>query len=711
MARKIPDRGTTKVLVDVVAEAEPGQADDQRPEMVAYLFDANDRLCAQAPVADGQAEVELAADSSARGQMTVVVGPRLEQDEQVTRQALIRRNGVESFIHAEPGDRPLTTSVVVDRTRWRCWLRRCSVGGTLAKRLLSGGEVIEFPVPGATVHVWEVTPIRWIAERLTPVQFSTIHAAMLNPQPLPPEPDPWQLHDAGPQPSWGGLMVAASEPTIAALDLHRGAVSNLRRLPVTASSGQLRSTVLALPDDVLQWLICRHFPWLVTKTEIARARTDHCGHFSANLWLGCRSSANLYFTATIDLWFGLELRIYAPTPVACHTHWNLPCGAQVNLLTTSPFAPLGAPCPPVDAPEGYVLMRALGNVPLSRIRGTSTVLASSTTTDNLGLVADEYGAGLDAPFGGTVRPRLEFDPALRAGGLAVYYRMSYRLGSGAFEPLVGSVDRHYNHKANGTVVTSGYNLGPVVVGPAGSEVINLFEIPPATPPEGTWVYPDPPIDLQNAVFPTAQLPSPIAGGTYGMYQLMIELFDASGAPVELAAAGIEFVVPTTTDPDGTIHTAPASSLGLIDGNRFVMSVRIDNRPVTARLDPVLLDGAGADECGVFRYAPPRAGTVSIPFTAAHPADFALYSFGLTRGTTWLTPPTGGGRVSAATNPATTTRSVAQLLAHPDGQWCDIAGFAENLYVSAMATDGWSRQGQYDQGPQLAAFVLAPQALE
>ena len=355
-------------------------------------------------------------------------------------------------------------------------------------------------------------------------------------------------------------------------------------------------------------------------------------------------------------------------------------------------------------------MRALGNVPLSRIRGTSAALAATTTAANLGLVADEYGAGLDAPFGGTVLPRLEFDPVLRGQGRATYYRMSYRAGeSGPFVPLTGSVDRKYNHLANAELVTSPYNLGPVVVGPPGQEVTNLFEIPPASPPTGSWVYPDPPIDLANAICPTAVLPTEIAGGSHGIHQLRVELFDAVGHRVDLAAEQIAFVVPTVTDPDGTIHTAPATDLGLVDQDGFVMSLHVDNRPTTASLGPVRLDGAAADDCGVFRYLEPAQGSVEVGWTASQPGDFALYSFTLTRATTALTPPTGSGRVGPATSPASTAMSVAALLTHGDGQRCDIAGFAEELRVYAMATDGWSRQSQYDSGPALAAFVLAPQA--
>ena len=318
-----------------------------------------------------------------------------------------------------------------------------------------------------------------------------------------------------------------------------------------------------------------------------------------------------------------------------------------------------------------------------------------------------YYPGLDSPFGGNVLPRVEFDSSLRALNKAMYYQISFRKGtSGAFSPLVGSIDRKYNHFVGPDLVTSVYNLGPKVV----NGVPNLFEIPPALPIEGDWAFPNPPVDLANAQFPTTVLPlspPPPAEGTHGKYQLKLDLFDSNGGPVDILAAGIRYFVPTTQDPDGTIHTADAASIGLVSGNSFIMTVHIDNRKTSgALLDPAL-DLHLADQCGVFRYLPGPAGTVTIPYTATHPDNFATYSYRLSRGATPLSPPTTSGKVSGATNPATVSMSVLSLLTQPDGTLCDTAGFAEDLYVAAAATDGWSRLSAYDSNPPPRAFVLAP----
>ena len=96
-------------------------------------------------------------------------------------------------------------------------------------------------------------------------------------------------------------------------------------------------------------------------------------------------------------------------------------------------------------------------------------------------------------------------------------------------------------------MTSVYNLGPKVV----NGVPNLFEIPPALPPQGDWAFPNPPVDLANAQFPTTVLPlspPPPPEGTHGKYQLKLDLFDSNGAPVNIVAAGIRYFVPTPRIP-------------------------------------------------------------------------------------------------------------------------------------------------------------------
>jgi hypothetical protein len=588
---------------------------------------------------------------------------------------------------------------------------------------------VDHPVCNATVQVWEVDPIHILVPKLSPAQIAKISEYLLNPQPLPPGPDPGPERIASlsrfsasevafnPQPdppgdlfrNVGRLEVARPLPTLQAFSVASPEFEPVHRAALSGNLDVVRQSLLSISESALRYLICYLFPLLVTKRLVATLKTDRCGHFSGFIFLSCNETADLYFTASVKIIFGIEIPIYQPTPISCYTHWNYQCGTEVTLYTNSPFAPLCAPCPPIDAPENYVLVRALGNVQLNGIYGASPVLSGSTTAANEGLAANLYGTGLDSPFGGNVLPRIEFDSTLRSQNKAMYYQMSFRKGtSGSFAPLIGAIDRKFDHFVGSDLVTSVYNLGPKVV----NGVPNLFEIPPALPPEGDWAYPNPPVDLANAQFPTTVLPAsppPPAEGTHGKYQLKIDLFDSNGAAVNIATAGIRYFVPTTQDPDGTIHTADAASIGLVNGNSFIMTVHVDNRETAgALLDPTL-SGLPPDGCGVFRYELGLSGLVNIPYTAAHPDNFATYSYRLSRGATQLTPPSASGKVSAATNPATISMSVLNLLSQPDGTICDTAGFAEDLYVAALATDGWSRLSGLDSNPPPRAFVLAPKS--
>jgi hypothetical protein len=693
----------SKLSIQVSVTLQKSTGSEAPPTAVAYAFSGARLLTQSAIDAKGMATLSVPASQSSQD-VRVVVGPEISDSNAVTLSELTRRGAQTNFVRVTPGAAELRSEFQIPIEIWPCWIRRCPVQGTLLKRVYSSGVAIDYPVSGAKVGVYEVQPIFYIVANLTDIYLEKIRQYLLNPQPLPPNPP-----DPGPVfARLGQTEIAAPVSTLQQFSAAAPEFESIHRHAITGNLVSLRQALTAVDESALRYLICYLFPEIVTKTLVTTLTTDRCGRFHGSIFLGCNPRVNLYFEAYVTF-FGFPLYIYKPTPVSCYTWWNYACGTEVTLYTNSVFAPLGTPCAPIDAPENYVLFRAIGNIQLNGIYGASNTLA--TTPANIGLAADFYGAGLDAPFGneeGTpIYPRVEFDSSLRASNLAMYYQMSYRKGTtGAFTPLTGEINRKINQFVAGDLVTSVYNLGPKVVG----SVTNLFEIPTGVPASGgDWAFPNPPVDLASAQFPSTDLPAPVTGGTFGDYQLKLDLFDAAGNAVNLAAAGIAYYVPSTVDPDGTIHTVPASTLGLVSGNSFIMTIHIDNRPTAGSLGTPALNGNPADACGVFRYTPGAAGTVTVPYTATHPANFATYSYQLSRGATLLTPPTTSGQVSAATNPATYSASVLSLLTQPDGSVCDVAGFAEDLYVAAMATDGWRRLSVYDRGTFIQAFVLAPQS--
>lgn len=690
---------------------------EKAPQAVAYAYTASGHFIVKAAVdGKGNATLSVPAVQSLR-QIRIVAGPEIRGERQPTLSELTRRGAKEQFVRIEPESKVPLVTLAIPHEIWRCWLRLCFVEGRLLKRVLSGGLPADLPVCNAEIQIWEVEPIEIIIARLPDIEIEKLRRVIINPpapegsivpvHPNPPDPAPFTrlaTHAAH-------LEMAKPAVTQEVRTAHTSsALATLQFTARHANVSELRQALIS-NAAISRLFICELIPLFVTKTLVATTTTDRCGNFEALVFLSCFSrNLNLYFTATVNF-FGAQIPIFNPVPVACHTHWNYQCGTHIMLYTDSILAHCCSPCAPVDAPENYVLFRAIGNIQLNAIYGASTILASSTTGTNIGQIADGAGAGLNAPFGSSssslpILPRIEFDSSLRDLGLAKYYQISYRSGTvGSFSPLIGQIDRHYNHFVGTVLATSVYNLGPKTI-----NSLQLFEIPPSLPPDGDWAFPDPRLDLANAQFPSSNLPAPISGGTHGKYQLKLDLFDSAGNPVNIASAGIAYFVPTNIDPDGTIHTTNASTLGLVSGNSLVVTLHIDNRMTFGALDTPVLDGNLADTCGVFRYTSASdgpAGVVTIPYTATHPDNFATYSYRLSRGAVPLVPPTISGAVSAATNPTTVSTSAKGLLTEPDSSVCDVAGFAEDLYVAAMATNGWARLSEYDSSPPPRSFVLAP----
>jgi hypothetical protein len=138
-------------------------------------------------------------------------------------------------------------------------------------------------------------------------------------------------------------------------------------------------------------------------------------------------------------------------------------------------------------------------------------------------------------------------------------------------------------------------------------------------------------------------------------------------------------------------------------------VEINNQSCVAVLQAPVLNtspATGADTCGVLHYGSTKTTTVSLSFTASHPANYATFSTALVRGVTPLgdpplpTPlPSGPVTAAPAASPITPAPTVANLLGT-----CPTAGFAAEVYVAATMTNGNGRQSQYD-AEALMGFVL------
>ncbi|MCX7378955.1 MAG: hypothetical protein NTY94_19675 [Alphaproteobacteria bacterium] len=710
--------GQREITLDIAAQLE--DRPEGLPPLVAHLFSRSGTLLGL-QVLDKEGRARLPVSIGAEPQaLRVVVAP--EMGKEIDIGEVLRRGGIEQHVALRPGVEKLPPVLfTIDTAAMRFWLGSfCVVRGTLLKQVVSGGITLRLPVCNAAIDIYEVDPWPILLPHLPELEIDRIRDIIDGPWPpidlpIPPRPGP------GPDPSPIRTRAAMlpSPGAIAAFNPQPDpprlveAMPTMLKLAARAPRAVLERALVS-HLDLVRPMLCWLFPRLVTKQKIATVMTDECGHFRTLIWKSRLNpdQPDLYFVARQRIWPGFWATILQPLPVACHTYWNYACGTEVTLVTTHPLAHACPPCPPVVAPNNWVLFMAIGNTSVWRIHG-----ANDTTSLGSGGLDPVKRGLLDGtrPWGGALRPRLEFDASLRSSLGVRFYRVRYKRPTepeSAWRPSTEAVSRHYTQEIGGDLVLQQYPLGPQTVG----ATAHLYEIPPALPPVGQWSIPNAVLDTQSAVIPTnAVAPgvgfdaagAPEGPDQGGLWQISVELFNAAGAQVDPEALGIRWRVPADDDFSGTIATRDAATLGLVDAaaNRMVLTVRVDNNPTLARIGAPTLDGAPAGTaCGVLAYDG-TAGTVATPFQAVQRNGYAAYSFSVLRG--------AGPAVLGAAGTAAT--SIAGPLPVPNGTAaallgsCGIAGFSENLYVKHLATDGWSDQSQLDRS-DVRAFVLAPEAM-
>jgi hypothetical protein len=749
MTRNPKDKGSGRLRVQ--ADTLDLRKGDTVPTLFAYIFGQSGKLLARTELTEGKGELQLPEFKEPEN-VRVLVGPDIEGEESTKiLSTLTRLTAPDIAVRSDQITEAIR--IPVDRGLWLCWLHFCTVRGTLLKRTITGGVHVDLPVCDAEVEIYEVDPIFVIFPKIPDFQLERIRDLIRHPWPPPPPEErfwggiPFPPEPPGPVPFPGGttkmrraalqkrattagsvrdevLSIMAelrggnepqfeqedegvstqrlfefpsSESTEVDPEEALASVQALSQVQEIKSAANIslstfKSTLLLHPE-LVRPLLCWIWPPAVNMQLVATTTTDDCGRFRATFYRGCSSDTpDLYFKAYRNFGF-FRVTIYAPLPVACNTRWNYVCGSEVTLITKNPFALTCPPCKPVIAPPHWVLAMAVGNTSLADVRGTSTALQPTTNASNRGLT------GSGAPFGGYIRLRFEFDNTLRTDLNVRYYRIRWRkLGTlNSYITLTEDVWRHYAHMVGTTLMIEPYKLGPQVVGPTP----NLYEIPPALPPVGQWSIPDAVVDTTSAAFPSVAL-APAAGGE-GDYRFELTLFDAGGNVVNANALGINYVIPTTLDLTATIPTADASLLGLVTASgRLIFQLHIDNNPCEAALAPPDIAGSmSADPCGLLRYEP--GDSLTLHWTASHPYQFATFRHAVVRGLTELPAPiTTSGTVTPAPGTHSDTHAVSDLLGT-----CTIAGFAEIVSVWAMATNGWSRQRQYDDHA-LQGFALAPE---
>lgn len=697
-----------RINLQVRVELTPDEQENRSPETAAYAFSSGGHLLDSASIKENGQTLNLQVPTHDEpDRVRVMAGPSLEENN-ISVSELLRRDARERLVRVERDFEPEPIEIWIPTHNWRCWLHSlCRVPGRLLKRQDVDGVMVDFPVCHATVEVYEVDPFPVIIDRIPEDILERLRDIVFQPElpEIPSTPEFPPVPQPEPRPPEPQPLLERAETTVKAVEAPESLRSRLR----LARGNELRS-VLGNHPGIVRPILCRYYPWVVNVQKVAEASTDACGRFEAAFFSRCDNpdQPDLYFKAKTNLSAGIQVTLLAPTPVPCYTHWDYSCGDEVTLRTDHPLAQTCQPCEPVNAEGHWVLVTAIGNLPLSRIRGASADLAGTTNSSNLGLNHKLGDApGFDGrPFGKLLRLRMDFDNSLRTDLNVKYYRVSWRKQGqpdSSFTPLEREVHRHYTYEQSGDLVVEGYSLGPQTI----NGTPTLFEIPPALPPRGEWTIADAVEDTTSAKFPSAEFAPADAPGKY---ELLVELFDANGNKVDINNVGgdhIRYYVPRNQDlsTPGTIdtvsaHGGPVNLVESVSGqDAFVLPLHIDNNPATATVKNAIIGGSGANDCGVFTYSS-RSDNATFPFTAEHPNGFASYSLTVKRGLNRVMSTSG-----QATPPGNydLTTTVDSLLKAD----CAIGGFSVHLHVEAWATNGWGDINSYDDTDH-AGFAIAPE---
>lgn len=693
-----------------------GVGDKQPPDTSVFVYDANGQFVASSGVQDSRAALSLPAQLNGQT-IRVFVGPRRQAKEVPTVADLTWQQAYE-WRERLVADNPKLSLVLVEPI-WRPWFFcPCVVTGQLVTtQSLPDGTSWQLPICNARVHICEVTPFRFILDRL-------------------PDPVVLQLRDAVLDVARRPLLPAQASPAGNAAQGETSALpgaaaigqDKLLSLSLSPSVVDIKARLAELGPIIVPWFCYWPWiePWLLVNC-FETVTTDENGKFAAIIWYPCGSRPNLYFSAE-QLQGASWVPVYQP-PVRCWTYWNFACGSNVVLNVTDPAAIACAPSSPVVPPEGtqtWVMPMAVGG---SMIWGTYPVTpapAGWVKGDGLtDYVATDGRSIVNAPFGSyspsVGNPQL----GLRSGSSIdipssslYYYRWSYRAGtSGSFTSLSDPVFKHYVKQlpapAN-TVSLPAYQLGPDTVGPES----NLFQFRPVNPPgpapndpAGTTTY-WPPDDLAADIFSgyweTASIPGGVQAAA-GQYQVKLEVFDETGTLVDPATGAFTFIVPSGIGSDGVTILTRAADASEMDAGGFVFNLHIDNNLCTASIDLATIGTSITNACGFLSYSDPSEG-VTLSFHAKHPNNFAVFDWVMTRGQNVLNNlDVSDAEVAATTADIYSGDGVGDFSGSPQvlsltGD-CTNAAFSEELYVAAKATNGWGvRLSQYDAQAN-GAFAL------
>ena len=711
------------LTVDVALRPSPTV---ETPPARLYLFDRNGSLVDSKPLEKGPVTFGLADDRRHR----LVVGPDLpptdrspgELDAELTRAGAISHD-------VSPGI-GLNVKLRIPPNIYACWWQTCIfVHGSVRKQTSPG---VYAPICDGVVQIFQVDlgctldrlasftdAPRWY-ELLIDVLHGLEREALVERIrliPNLPDPPPDGFHETRVLQSAASKRLRAESlqlRTTAAAEISAGstvhALSAERVQAARAgSAAELAATLRSLPQAARKEailankaIIAPFLCWLIPDEwfcwqELGEATIQADGTFSAEICFWCPDDfPDLYFEV-VQTVNGIEREISDPQ-IACSTYYDYDGSQNVVITVDDPTAvacndPGGRP---IGGNDYYVWPTAIGNVDLRGITGLEDPPGGSPQ----GLVGV-------APWGGTLALQMEFDPRLKADGVAYYYRWSYKFdGDPDWSPISAPVTHRYKVVTYSPleIHVHSYALGPHTVG--GKD--NLFEIPDPVKGDG-WVNVSDPWDRPFAYFDSTD--NHYGPFTYtdtgfrrsGMCTLMLEIFDSGGTFVPCGNNGVGgpfvFVLPDLTMPD--TYTSVLGPNNITGAGQLVFRVLVDNNDTYAHVDGVTAGGHSADPtCGILHYQP--GDNVAIDFHATHPNDYLTWRLEVYRASSWAVPPIGGNSSSPPEAPNPFDNPAGVLLGS-----CTSAAFAADLWTYATANDGYGPQTQYNRFRTMAFALLNP----
>jgi len=652
------------------AALEGGQEYPQDVQLKAYVFDRAGQTLGAADVGtDGSFNVPLTARRP--GDVEVVIGPA-DDPQTIRKSATFSQKFSAKEWRGDGKQAVLTADLVLPRDLVSLWFPSwICITGHVRKTFVQNGTTQTCPVPFVKVEIFDVDRescwwpylYRWwdlVVDRpvirapellkVRPVpkpfpgpdpgpearalagEFGGLDAVALNPQPLPPGPDPTAAFAAS-----RALSAIPAQPLASAASLQ------------SASTLAARIDKLTIASRLAPWAL---FPGcFYSRQVVCETTTDNCGYFrccfrwwpfhfrSGRFRFDSRPDIIVKVTQVID---GVETVIYLD-PYSS-TRWNV-SSAHVDLYVDNDDVKCGS-CDDQTRPAGTaVFLTRIGNDEVYRINQTTGTYSSPAFPPTTNMAYGDW-LRVHAQFG-DVLSRAQAIPGATA---PYYYRLSRSSDGVNFTAITTELSD--TRVDTVTLFSESHTLGPQTV----NSVPALYEIRDFG--SYYWYNPD-----WIGYWNTVETESDSA-----TYILRLEVFDANG--VKLDSTKVDY-------RDGTV--APPAVLPPM-ADRCDLRIVIDNKPPVVDLTiPAVINACGVVPWGA---ASGLSFDVSVTQENGRLHSWQLeYTKGVIPGVNWLA---SGASNSGAPSTVSQNVSGAPLLVGLS----TTCAFAVKLYAYAHIRNGY-----------------------